>query len=66
MSSTNLSAGAARPQGVIVIERTYRARIEDLWALWTTKAGFESVVGAGRLPCEGPRPGSALRRRVGV
>jgi uncharacterized protein YndB with AHSA1/START domain len=26
----------------MVIERTYRARIEDLWALWTTKAGFES------------------------
>jgi uncharacterized protein YndB with AHSA1/START domain len=26
----------------IVIERTYRAGVEDLWALWTTKEGFES------------------------
>jgi uncharacterized protein YndB with AHSA1/START domain len=26
----------------IVIERTYRARVEDLWELWTTKEGFES------------------------
>lgn len=30
----------ARPK--IVIERTYRARPEDVWALWTTKEGFES------------------------
>ena len=41
MSDTNLSAAAA-PQAAVVIERAYRARIEDLWALWTTKAGFES------------------------
>ena len=26
----------------VVIERTYRASVEDLWALWTTKEGFES------------------------
>lgn len=26
----------------IVIERTYKARPEELWALWTTKEGFES------------------------
>lgn len=26
----------------IVIERTYKARIEELWDLWTTKDGFES------------------------
>jgi uncharacterized protein YndB with AHSA1/START domain len=26
----------------IVIERTYRASIEDVWDLWTTKDGFES------------------------
>ncbi len=25
-----------------VIERTYRARVEELWDLWTTKEGFES------------------------
>ena len=26
----------------VVVERTYRARVEELWALWTTKEGFES------------------------
>lgn len=26
----------------IVIERNYKAELNDLWALWTTKAGFES------------------------
>jgi len=25
-----------------VIERTYRTRVEELWALWTTKEGFET------------------------
>ena len=42
MSETKASAGAGAPQAVVVVARTYRARIEDLWALWTTKAGFES------------------------
>jgi uncharacterized protein YndB with AHSA1/START domain len=42
MTEANLSAGAAAPQAAVVIERSYRARLEDLWALWTTKAGFES------------------------
>jgi uncharacterized protein YndB with AHSA1/START domain len=26
----------------IVIERTYRASLDDVWSLWTTKEGFES------------------------
>jgi uncharacterized protein YndB with AHSA1/START domain len=26
----------------VVVERTYRARAEELWELWTTKKGFES------------------------
>ena len=30
------------PQAAVVIERTYRATVEELWALWTTKDGFES------------------------
>jgi uncharacterized protein YndB with AHSA1/START domain len=30
----------ARPKQVF--ERTYQARVEELWQLWTTKAGFES------------------------
>ena len=33
---------SAVPQAVVVIERTYAATPRDLWALWTTKAGFES------------------------
>ena len=42
MSDMSASAGAAAPQAAVVIERTYRAQVEALWALWTTKAGFES------------------------
>lgn len=34
------SVGTTRPK--IVFERTYRARREELWELWTTKEGFES------------------------
>jgi uncharacterized protein YndB with AHSA1/START domain len=41
MNETSKSAVAA-PQALVVIERTYRASVEELWALWTTKAGFES------------------------
>lgn len=29
-------------QAIVVVERTYRASVEDLWALWATKDGFES------------------------
>ena len=29
-------------ESTIVIERSYRARVEDVWDLWTTKDGFES------------------------
>ena len=34
------AAGTIRPK--VVIERTYRAQAKELWALWTTKRGFES------------------------
>jgi uncharacterized protein YndB with AHSA1/START domain len=30
------------PQAAVVIERTYRASVGELWALWTTRDGFES------------------------
>jgi uncharacterized protein YndB with AHSA1/START domain len=41
MSSRSMPAASAeRPQ--VIIERTYRARVEELWELWTTKEGFES------------------------
>jgi uncharacterized protein YndB with AHSA1/START domain len=41
MSDTIRSAAAATsPQ--FVFERTYRASVDELWELWTTKEGFES------------------------
>lgn len=33
---------AVGAEAVIVLERTYRAPVAELWALWTTKDGFES------------------------
>jgi uncharacterized protein YndB with AHSA1/START domain len=42
MSGMNPSAAPAAPQAAVVVQRTYAAPVEDLWALWTTKAGFES------------------------
>lgn len=49
----------------IVVERTYRARVEDIWALWTTKDGFESWWGPVGFRADvheiEPREGGALR-----
>jgi len=49
----------------VVIERTYRAGIEDIWALWTTKEGFESWWGPQGFRAEvhelDARVGGALR-----
>jgi uncharacterized protein YndB with AHSA1/START domain len=42
MSSRSTSAAARATAPKVVIERTYRARVEELWDLWTTKEGFES------------------------
>jgi uncharacterized protein YndB with AHSA1/START domain len=33
---------ATAPKRKIIIERTYKAPIEDVWDLWTTKDGIES------------------------
>ena len=41
MSSTTETVDDA-PRQRVVFERTYRARVEELWELWTTKDGFES------------------------
>jgi len=38
MSSKSTSAEQAK----VVIERSYRAKLQDVWELWTTKDGFES------------------------
>jgi uncharacterized protein YndB with AHSA1/START domain len=40
IESTVPTATVSRPK--VVFERTYRARVEELWELWTTKEGFES------------------------
>jgi uncharacterized protein YndB with AHSA1/START domain len=37
-----MSTQTLRNQAKVVIERRYRANIKDVWALWTTKEGFES------------------------
>jgi uncharacterized protein YndB with AHSA1/START domain len=37
-----MNTQALRSEAKVVIERSYRAKIEDVWALWTTKEGFES------------------------
>jgi len=64
MNDTNSTDGAAAPQAAVVIERTYPARAEELWALWTTKAGFESWWGPEGFRVEvhilDGRPGGAL------
>ena len=54
-----------RIESSLVIERTYRADVEELWALWTTKDGFESWWGPDQFRAEvhsiEARPGGALR-----
>jgi uncharacterized protein YndB with AHSA1/START domain len=54
----------AIPQAAIVIERSYRAPVEELWALWATKAGFESWWGPEGFRVEvhalEPRQGGVL------
>jgi uncharacterized protein YndB with AHSA1/START domain/ketosteroid isomerase-like protein len=57
MSDENTSA--TRPK--VVIERSYRARVEELWELWTTKKGFESWWGPEGFRVEV----HALEARVG-
>lgn len=62
MNATN--PATATPQAAVVIERTYGARLEELWALWTTKDGFESWWGPEGFRVEvhalEPRVGGAL------
>jgi len=47
-----------------VFERTYNAAVEELWALWTTREGFESWWGPEGFRVEvhriEPEPGGAL------
>ena len=52
-------------RGKVTIERSYRARLGDVWDLWTTKAGFESWWGPQGFRAEvseiDARVGGALR-----
>ncbi|MDX3885394.1 MULTISPECIES: SRPBCC family protein [Sphingomonas] len=53
-----------RMKASIVVERTYKAPIEELWALWTTKEGFASWWGPQGFRADvhmlDGRPGGAL------
>jgi uncharacterized protein YndB with AHSA1/START domain len=42
MTDKSKTAGAGASGSKVVLERTYRARVDELWKLWTTKEGFES------------------------
>jgi uncharacterized protein YndB with AHSA1/START domain len=42
MSDNSKDAAASPTVQQVVFERTYRASVEELWDLWTTKDGFES------------------------
>lgn len=58
MGTTNEKQG-------LIIERTYRARVDEVWDLWTTKEGFESWWGPQGFRVEvrelDARVGGALR-----
>ena len=64
MSDRIKSATASPSKPKVVIERTYRAEVEELWELWTTKDGFESWWGPEGFRVEvrtlDARPGGAL------
>lgn len=61
MTDTNTSRGANTSQAKVIVERTYRAEVQELWDLWTTKEGFESWWGPEGFRVEV----HALEARVG-
>ena len=60
----HLSGATTALKQKIVIERTYRADVTELWNLWTTKEGFESWWGPDGFRADvhtiEPRLGGAL------
>jgi uncharacterized protein YndB with AHSA1/START domain len=64
MSDKTKSAAASTSTPKVVLERTFRAPVEDLWDLWTTKEGFESWWGPvgfrAHVHTLEARPGGAL------
>lgn len=61
MSQQKKPAAASSTRPKVVVERTYRARVDELWELWTTKDGFESWWGPEGFRVEV----HALEARVG-
>src|SRR5262245_58113810 len=64
MNDTTSAVAGTSKASKLVLERTYRARVEELWELWTTKEGFESWWGPEGFRVEvhalEPRVGGAL------
>lgn len=64
MSNSHESQGPDAAQSPVVLERRYRARLEEIWSLWTTKPGFESWWGPQGFRVEvsalEPREGGVL------
>jgi len=64
MTAPNPTVSGDARQEKVVIERTYRASVAELWDLWTTKEGFESWWGPEGFRVEvhrmEARPGGAL------
>ncbi|MEQ1753892.1 MAG: SRPBCC domain-containing protein [Micropepsaceae bacterium] len=60
-----MSKDMRRADTKIVIERSYRANLKDVWSLWTTKDGFESWWGPQGFRADvheiDPRVGGILR-----
>jgi uncharacterized protein YndB with AHSA1/START domain len=42
-----MTANMRTRRATTILERTYKASLEDVWSLWTTKDGFESWWGPG-------------------
>jgi len=59
--------GGAADDPKVVVERTYRAKVGELWNLWTTKEGFESwwgPKGCRRRPQDSRLPKLFARKRT--
>ncbi len=63
--SKKIETSTASAKRRITIERTYKAPIEDVWELWTTKDGIESWWGPEGFTVKvhklDLRPGGELR-----
>ena len=47
MDTTTTGSETSKPRKRISLERIYRATVQDVWDLWTTKEGIESWWGPG-------------------